>query len=120
MKKNNYSLLGLSVFLLGGTLLFNAPTEAQASVSCATHHSCWTTIGNQPGAGGGNWQVNGRIHVMRNNFTVRAQVTRFTLGTVSSGSGSVSSGSGFTTAQSPWLTDLNNTSTVIVTGWAGN
>ena len=127
MKKKNYFLLGLSVFLLGGTLLFNAPTEAQAT-PCPGTNVVTCTVGtpqSQPiGNVGGQWQVRGAIVGSRTSGTVQARVTQFRLGNRTTGAGSTASATSSNsnnvtvTAVSPWLADLNDTSSTTTTGSA--
>jgi hypothetical protein len=122
-KKANRFLAGLSLFLLLGGFVFVTDTtqaHAQGFVTCTPQHVCGWSFGNRVAPNNpGQWQVNGRVTAQRNGILVRAQVTQFTLGTRNSGPGSITSGISTVTAQSPWLNDHNDTSTVRVTGWGG-
>ena len=124
-KKQNYFLLGLSVFLLGGTLLFSSPTEVEArgTVTCSNVVSgtiCQVMSPESrqdPSNPSGNWQVRGRVSGIRgNNGTITAQVTQFTIGNRSTGSGTRVSASNAVIAVSPWIADLNDTGTTNTTG----
>jgi len=118
MKKNNYFLLALSVFLVGGGLLFSQPAEVVANVACGTGLSCESRIHNQNPTG---IQAQVRGHVLgsaRNNQRINVGAG-IRLGTRSTGTTTANcrdSLPGIMSVNSAWLDDLNNTSDIAVFG----
>ncbi|MCL1990909.1 MAG: hypothetical protein FWG67_08485 [Defluviitaleaceae bacterium] len=110
-KKQNYFLLGLSAFLLGGTLIFSTPAEVKANVTCLSGGHCWSSIVNEQQSN--QWGVRGRVTgIATGNLRATATIR---LGNRTSTTGS-NTGNGTVMATSGWLLDLNNTSDIQVSG----